>query len=305
MLAAILLSVAMSGSAPLKDPYVIFDRARSFWASQHYPSVVDYTVHVVATDAQTTRQERHYHEYFRPGENSVVVQPPVSDEQMANPYKPSGGFSFSIFGAAAGGIGGPGTGVKGDLFDVPALAPNYSFGILPSAPPAESLSPAQLVAEIRREYHDPAPQKISQLERRYGLKTIALVVSAKRDYAITLDGIEPLDGHEDYHLSMKPIADPKKYRLRDVWIDTASFATDKLRVGGNFNDTAMEAVPWIVNLRQIGDATYITTEQTQAPLDGYRGRMYDAFAISFEDIGSGKMPFWMGGSSGGGSLSEP
>jgi hypothetical protein len=304
MLAAVLLSAALNGPL-LKDPYVIFDRARSFWASQQYPSVVDYIVHVVATDAQSSEQERHYHEYFRPATNRVVVQPPVSDEQLANPYKPSGGFNFSIFGAAAGGIGGPGSGVKGDLFDVPALAPNYSFGIVPDAPPADTLTPAQLVAEIRREYHDPAPQKVAELERRYGLKTIALVVSTKRDYAITLDGIEPVANHQDYHLSMKPLTDPLKYRLRDVWIDTATYATDKLRVGANFNDKAMEAVPWLVNLRQIGGATYITDERAEAPLDGYHGRMYDAFSISFEEIGSGKAPFWMGGSYGGGSLSEP
>jgi hypothetical protein len=305
MVAAVLLSAALNGSALPTDPYVIFDRARSFWASQHYPSVVDYTVHVVATDAKSTYQQRHYHEFWNAASGTVVVQPPVSDEQLADPYKPSGGFNFSLFGATAGGIGGPGSGVKGDLFDVPALAPNYSFGIVPSRQPDATLTPSQLVAEIRREYHDPAPEKVAQLEKKYGLKTIALVVSTKRDYAITLDGIEPLANHQDYHLSMKPLVDPRKYRLRDVWIDTSTYATDRLRVAGNFTDTAMEAVPWLVNLQQIGGATYITNERAEAPLEGYRGRMYDAFAVSFENVGNGTKPFWLGGSQGGGSLSEP
>jgi hypothetical protein len=267
---------------------------------------VNYTVHVTATDADGKNEERHYHEYWNAASGHTVVQPPVSDEQIANPYKPSGGFTFGIFGAKVADVGGPGHGVKSDIFDVPALAPNYSFGIaLPGAESSSSTSPADLVAEIRREYHDPAPRKIAQLEKTYGLKTIALVVTSKRDYAITLGGIDAVDGHDDYHLVMKPLADPQKYRLRDVWIDAATFAVDKLRVGGNFNDKAMAAVPWIVNLRQFSGATYIVNETAQAPLDGYRGRMYGTFGVSFEDFGSGKRPFFFGGSEGGGSLSEP
>lgn len=305
MLAALLLSATLSGTPPMTDPYVIFDRARAFWNSQHYPSVVDYTVHVVATDENGQKEERHYHEYWRAASNDVVVQPPVSDEQLADPYKPSGGFTFGLLGSKMGDVGGPGTGVKGDLFDVPALAANYSFGIAPYAAGTRDLSPAQIVAEIRREYHDPAPKKIAELEQRYGLKTIALVVSSRRDYTITLDGIEPVHNHDDYHLSMKPLADPLRYRLRDVWIDTSTYATDKLRIGANFNDKATESIPWLVNLRQVGGVTYITNEAAEAPIDGFHGRMYDAFAISFENISAGGAPFWIGGSQGGGSLSEP
>ena len=306
MLAAVLLSALLNESPPVTDPYVIFDRARAFWSSQQYPSVVDYTVHVVATDANARRQERHYHEYWRADLNSMVVQPPVSDEQLADPYTPSGGFTFGLLGSKMGDIGGPGTGVKGDLFDVPALAPNYSFGVAPYAATAvRGLSSAQIVAEIRREYHDPAPKKIAELEQRYGLKTIAAVVSVRRDYTITLQRVESVDDHQDYHLSMQPLADPQRYRLRDIWIDTHTYATDKLRVGANFKDKATESIPWLIRLRQMSGATYIRSETAEEPIDGFRGRMYDAFAISFEGVSTGRMPFWMGGSQGGGSLSEP
>jgi len=301
MLAAVLFALAVPNAQLARDPYVIFDRARTFWSSQHYPSVVNYTVHVTATDADSNNEQRHYHEYWNAQSNTVVVQPPESDEQLARPYKPSGW--FNLMGLD---VGGPGTGVKGDLFDVPALAPNYSFGIAPYMPTTTGAeSPAEIVAEIRRTYHDPAPQKIAQLEKQYGLKTIAVVVSTKREYTITLVGIETIEGHRDYHLAMQPLSDPQKYRLRDVWIATATFATDQLNLAGNFSDKSTEGISWLVNLRQFDGATYIAKESAQAPLDGYRGRMYDTFSVSFEDLGTGKSPFWMGGASGGGSLSEP
>jgi hypothetical protein len=286
-------------------PYAIFARARSHWASQQYPSVVDYTVRVNAVDESGAPQVRHYHEFWRAWCNCVVVQPPVSDEQLANPYKPSGGFTIGIFGGKAGDVGGPGMGVKGDLFDVPALAPNYSFGIAPSLAGQGTQTPAQLVEQIRREYHDPAPAKIAQLEQRYGLKTIATVVSTQREYAITLAGVDTIDGHADYHLTLRPLQDPQKYRLRDMWVECSTYATDKLRVGANFNDDATEHVPWIVNLQQWNGATYVTNEVAEAPLDGYRGRMYDSFSVAFSIDGTDRAPFAFGGSSGGGSLSEP
>jgi hypothetical protein len=287
-----LVAVVLSG-------YAIFDRARTVWSSQQYPSVVDYVVDVTATDADGQPEHRHYHEFWKADADAVVVQPPVSDEQLAAPYKPSGWFAFEGYD-----LGGPGTGVKGDIFDVPALAPNYSFGIAAYTPPS-GRTPADLVREIRREYHDPSPAKVSNLERQSGFKTIAQVVSSRQDYAITFDGTQQIAGHEDYHLSLRPLADPKKYRLREMWVNEQTYTVDRLRLGANFNDAALEAVSWTVNLRQFGGATYIANETAQAPLDGYHGRMYDTFSVSFEDLGTGQMPFWTGGSSGGGSLSEP
>lgn len=281
------------------NPYQIFAQARAVWSAQRYPGVVHYTVRVSGTHEGQT-QVRHYHEYWTPDTGSIIVQPPLSDEQLADPYKPSSGVNFMGWN-----IGGPrtGTGVR-DVFDVPSLAPNYSFGVAVYQPESQ-LTPAQIVEQVRREYHDPAPQKVSALEMKSGLKTIAVVTSAARDYRITLAGEQAVDGHADYHLTLQPLTDPGKYRLRDAWIDEKNFLTDRLRVAGNFQDAAMASVPWIVNYRTIGGATYVSDETAQAPLNGVHGRMYDAFSVSFEDLGSGKKPFWLSHGVPPQSLSEP
>jgi hypothetical protein len=282
------------------NPYQIFAQARAVWSAQRYPNIVDYTVRVTGSLNGRT-QVRHYHEFWMPDTGKIVVQPPVSDEQLADPYKPSSGVNFMN----VWNIGGPrqGTGVK-DLFDVPSLAPNYSFGIAVYQPSAQMTS-AQIVQQVRNEYHDPAPQKVASLEAKSGLKTIAIVTSAVRDYRITLVGEEPVDGHADYHLALQPIADPRKNRLRDAWIEEKTYLTDRLRVAGNFQDAAMASVPWIVNYRTISGVTYVADETAQQPLDGVHGRMYDAFSVSFQDIGSGRKPFWASHGVPPESLSEP
>lgn len=268
------------------DPYAIYERAREIWASQRYPAVVAYAVDVAA-GSNGKVDHRHYHEYWTSRDNRVVVKPPVSDEQLAHPYKPSAGVNFDGWN-----IGGPrvGTGDR-DFIGVPLLTPNYSFGISTYVPP-QDLTPSQLVEEIRREYHDPSPKKISALEQQSGLKTIAVVTSSAHAYRIALAGIEPDEYGPAYHLTLAPLRDPLKYRLRDLWIDTKTFVTDRARIGANFNDAACENTPWMVRFAQIGGVTYIAREDAEKPIAGYHGTMYSHYSVSFGMLPSGAMPLY-------------
>lgn len=282
------------------NAYQVFARARSVWSAEQYPRVVDYTVRVTGTTGGRA-QVRHYHEYWVPQTGRIYVQPPVSDEQLAHPYKPSAGVEFMKF----WNIGGPrvGTGVK-DLIDVPVLAPNYSFGIASYTAPAAATS-AEIVAQVRREFHDPAPQKVAALQSKSGLKTIALVSSVAREYKISFVGMENIDGHADYHLAFQPLHDPAKYRLRDAWIAEATYLTDRLRVQGNFQDHAMAQVPWQVNYRTDAGVTYISEEHAEQPIQGYRSTMYESFSVAFDYAGAGASPFWAVPPAAGASFSEP
>lgn len=286
----LLLAVVLGALSPLNaarpDPYAIFERAREVLSSQRYPNVVSYTVDVAAVPAEVRQlQHRHYHEYWSAYDDSVVVQPPVSDEQLEHPYKPSPGVNVMGWN-----VGGPreGTGIK-DFIGVPVLAPNFSFGLAKYTPPSQMTS-AQLVEQIRREYHDPAPQKVAELERRSGLKTIATITSVARAYRITLVGVEPAVLGPAYHLALQPLEDPHKYRLRDLWIDTATYEIERARVDGNFTDDAMASVAWMVRFRQMGEATYIATESAQSAIVGYHGPMYSSYSVSFSTPQPARVP---------------
>ncbi len=279
MVHALMLAAAVS--AP-PDPYAIFAKARDVWAMQQYPKTVAYAVDVSATGDTGSTGHRHYHEYWSALTNQVVIKPPVSDEQLEHPYKPSPGVNFMGWN-----VGGPreGSGVK-DFIGPPMLSPNYSFGISIYAAPSD-LTPAQLVEQIRREYHDPAPQKVSALEQQTGLRTIASVSTTAHAYRIAQVGIEPDDLGSAYHLSLAPLENPSRYRLRDVWIDTATFFVERARIAGNFTDAATMGVSWMIRYRQIGGATYIAQEDAEQPIIGYHGLMYSQFRVSFDSIAPG------------------
>lgn len=290
-----MLLAVLTAPSPAPDAYAIFDKARNVWMAQRYPNVVGYTVDVAAA-SDGADEHRHYHEYWSAADDRVVVKPPVSDEEIDNPYKPSPGVNFMGWN-----IGGPreGTGVR-DFIGVPALSPNYSFGLAPYTPPAD-LTPAQIVAEIRREYHDPNPQKVDTLAQQSGLKTIALVTSSAHAYKIALVGIEPDAQGQDYHLSLQPLQDPMKYRLRDLWIDVATSEVQRARIAGNFTDKATEGVSWMVRFQHVGGATYIATEEAEHSIVGYHGLMYSDYKVTFSAPARTALPAYAGMT----SLDEP
>lgn len=275
-LAACLLAAASP------DPYAIYARAQAVWRAQRYPATVNYVVHVRTRQGDRT-DERHYNSRWFSGPDRIAVNP-VSVEEREHPYLPPPGFDFSILGTHIAHVGGPneGIGTNGDLIGVPELAPNYSFGISRYVPPPPP-TPAQTVAHIRAQYHDPAPQKVAKLQQKYGVTTIALVVAASAVYRISLVGMEIVGDHSDYHLRLTPLVNPTRYRLRDVWIDSVTYDTDQLRTAGNFVDGGTSSVPWTVTFREFDGERYIDHEVTDEPIR----RWFDWIEVSFEDYSAG------------------
>jgi hypothetical protein len=67
------------------------------------------------------------------------------------------------------------------------------------------------------------------------LKTIAHVVAyGPPNYAIDLAGTESVDGHPCYHLRLRPLSDPVRHNLRELWVDTTSFDLWKARFDGSY-----------------------------------------------------------------------
>lgn len=276
---------ASSAIAPITDPYEIFGRARAAWERQRYPAVLGYTIHVSA-NRDGSQQERHYHARWLARTNGIAVDL-VSDEQRAHPYHVPPGVSIYGFN-----VGGPqvGDGVADDLLGVPIVSPNYSFGIADYVPP-EELSPAQLVEEIRAEFHDANPAKVAVLKAKEGLKIIASVTTARQDYTIVLAGIETIGTRSAYHLHLEPRHDPKRLRLRDVWVDAQTFGTAKLVASGNFEQGAPTNVPWTVTFVTIGGEQYIESETAMASMPAGWFKRYDSYRLVLEDIGAASASF--------------
>lgn len=263
----------------MTDPYAIFAAAQQYWQAAVYPKEVAYGVTVRVADRGVT-SEAHYHVRFDALSNSVS-ETPASDEELAHPYTPHGINTFlSVFG---GGVSMSAPQHTFDYLGLPILAPAYSFGIMPAGPPNTQRNDMALVREIRAEFHDPAPPAKSQ--SRSGLKTIAEVAVTHRRYVIGFAGIEAVNGHDDYHLTLKPVEQPSLYRLRDMWVDAQSYATDRLVTDGDFTSPGPADVRWQIDYRQIKNAPFIASETALSGFTWER-RHYDSAVVEFTDVAS-------------------
>jgi hypothetical protein len=280
----VVLFADASAASAAPEPYQIYARAVATWASQQYPPYVGYTI-AVTVDDNGVQKVNHYSATYDALQDRTYVEA-VSQEEQSDPHVPTG-VNMSIdprrrFGALFHKrVGRPDEAV--DYLGVPFLAPNYSFGMSRYVPAVASSDAARLalVEEVRRQFNDPMPlQKAQQLDASDGPKEIGHVVATNRDYDITDDGIETVDGRQAYHLSLRPEHPSKKLRLREMWIDTQTYATRRLLTQVNFIDGK---VPWLITFTEVDGAQYISSEVAQRPV-GSGPHLYQQAEITFTNI---------------------
>lgn len=261
------------------DAYQIFAQAQQHWRAEVYPQHLSYGITVTVTRFGKTSQA-HYHATYDGDLNQVTINA-TSDEELAHPYTPHGiNFGINLFG---GRVPMSSPQFTFDYLGVPVLAPEYAFGIVPSdAPPNTARSDMDLVQDIRREFHDPMPAQ-RRIAGNGALKTIAAVVVTHRDYDVRLLGSEPIDGHTDYHLALKPLLDPAMYRLRDMWVNASTYATDRVVTAGDFTADGLTNIRWQTNYVQMDGVTFIDSETALAGISFDR-RRYDSANVAFTGI---------------------
>jgi hypothetical protein len=266
---------------PVIDPYAIYAQAQAYWLSQRYPQLLAYRVVVRIVEGGKERVERYETRFDATGDDISVD--PVSDFEKENPVRPPGGLNVSLFGFYR--IGKPEPQV--DFLGVPLLTPTYSFGMAPFVPAPEPtpFNSAALVAEIRKEYHDPDPRVTPTPTPSAEPPVIAVVVAAHRTYIMRYVGQETVNGHLCYHVSLRAVHDPGKYRLRDVWVDENDYAVWRLRVGINFTSGPGTQIPWTVDFTDIDGEHYIDREIAGAPM-AVAGEIYTQTTVEFENVGA-------------------
>ncbi len=258
--------IALFGSASLERPIAayaqdatpdaLFSAARAALANQSYPSHIAYSI-VVRVQAAGKTHEDHYRGSIE-GSNDNFRVDQFSDEERANPSTPHG---INVVWLA----GSTGTAIAlskrtpGEPMGIPDLSPIYSFGLrkCPTLEPADTGEDATL-------------------------KTIGRVVSANHIYNVSSLGPEVIDGTNVTHLSLAPITNPARNRLRDVWIDSSDLII-QARTSGNFRARETEHVPWVIRYKQIDGGNYVVSESSEAPVK-FAGHVYDSVTIEFRDI---------------------
>jgi hypothetical protein len=261
LLAAIALALGAPGVAradPPGDPQAIFAAARKAWAFTSYPRYANYSVSVRYRNGGTT-VARHY-DTLEDLRRDIVFARTFSREETANPNFPAHGVNFGILGMT----------LNSEQPDDPigplALAITYDFGISLSE---RTTQVAQMGSQIT------SPERYPVIGR---------TGASARIYNVRL--IEMLDGGKTYHLGLTPVLDPKRYRLREMWVSAQTFLTQKVLIGANFSRKPYTDVPWLVTFTQIDGGPYISEERAQGALDfGEAGSLEDV-TVSFEGLAS-------------------
>ena len=281
------------------DPYTIFARARHAWVTQSYPRAVQYVVGLQALGVGNALS-KHYESTYVARTNRVYPDR-VSLEQQAHPHVPRG-INISLGPIPIG----PREETP-DPFGIPSLAPNYSFGI---APPirSDSVDTNALIAQLRAQYPDPMAK---DNRPKGGLQEIGNVVAVHRDYVMQFVGIENDARGEAFHLTLQPTHDAWHFRLRDVWIDTATYHVHQLISAGNFTGGLAVRAQWMVKFREQGGLQYLQSEQTLGPVSassllGLSSEQWDGWRVEFSAVQPGSDPSYLAPSLGGEKfLSEP
>ena len=257
---------AAPDASPL-DPNAIFDNVRHAWGAGAYPRYAEY-VAVVSfhNDKRFVRRTWETTEDMRSG---VVYSRPFSREEDAHPYTPHG-VNISIpFLSKLNREHQP------DPIGHVTLAIDQDYGLAPGERKFASVS-ASAALEAQRS----------------ALPVIGRTGTLARDYAVTL--LETADDAQgtEYRLGLQPLRDPRRHRLRELWVDASTWLPEEAVVEGIGNRAPLDSVRWRIEYRQTDGGTYIARETALAPLHtsdsparpGNCCTRLDDVTISFDEV---------------------
>jgi hypothetical protein len=288
--AALAIALLGAGSLLPADPDGAFSAARDAWPVASYPRYATYSTVI------------SYHLGAQPGirtwrtvedlQRRVVHADGVSDQEAANPYVPHGinigvgGFGDTRNEGGAGslpsGIQQPGsappTGMTlnptktDDPFGMLTFAVNQDYGISRRSPLITASNDASDVGA-------PPP----------ALPRIGGTGAELKNYAVTSLGTTNENGVALVHLALNPIHDPKKNRLRELWLNPITELPEHAIVAGVGNHAPLDSVNWKVDYTTVDGVPYIDRETALSPISTDNGEATDV-TITFVGLKTTHFP---------------
>jgi|GEM_PF-754366 len=196
----------------------------------------------------------------------------LSREEAAHPHVPHG-INFGISGGPSGPIYGmppQGQRVSAEPTDDPigalTFAVDQDFGLVLNAQPIGATSNMSEVSA-----------SVATLPHIGRTGTIA------RTYEVTDLGDAAENAVALHHLGLRPLRDPRRYRLRELWTDAKTSLPVRAVVAGLGNRGPLQSVSWRVDFAQLQGGTYIARETALEPLDT-SGGLLDDVTITFAEL---------------------
>ncbi len=181
------------------------------------------------------------------------------------------GVGFSIFGTEIFNTNPDSEPIR---VDDPQIAPDESFGLRTRFAASLSLaSPSP----------GPAASNGSSPDPQDALRQITRVEANTRAYQIEIVGPETVIEQQSLHLKLTPLRDPKINRLRDVWVDPATYRTIQVRVQGILNGKPYDGVSWMVRYVVLAGRNYVQQIFAEGPLNFGLDTSIPKFEFDFVD----------------------
>jgi|HubBroStandDraft_1064217.scaffolds.fasta_scaffold74325_1 hypothetical protein len=288
ILAALLGSPSPAAAAPVAaaatpaptDAYAIFLAARHERTQSGYPRFAAYTT-VVRYHTGAVPIVRSW-DTIEDLDKRLVFSHGMSREEQAHPVTPEG---TNI------GVGVGATGVQ----NVPA--PTQAGGsILPGGltmNEATSDDPlGQVTFAINQDFglafNAPSVEQTQDLSDISTSKPFLPHIGSTstvvpRSYAVSDLGDVMENGARLHHLALRPLRDPEKNRLRELWVDAKTFDVIHAKVSGIGNGTPFTTTAWLIDFRQWEGGTYIERETALDSLED-SGETCTGVTITFENV---------------------
>ena len=233
---------------------LLLNRLDNAIAALSYPSLLAYTVTVIATERDGSIHRRTYDSRYNASEGDIFPTT-ISREEGSNPPD-ARGVDFSIAlpfvhvslnkPIEADALGGP-----------PSLAPYYFFGL------GES-------------------EGLSTDSKRHAQFTIrSNVPVSARNYEVYLVSIEMVRGEACNHLRLRPRIDPRRFRIRDIWMAQSDDLPIQIRTFGNFTNSRLTNSSWLTTYRRDGHSLFILDERTTDDLRFAHFKPFVSSVVSF------------------------
>lgn len=191
--------------------------------------------------------------YLRTSDGAVSLQRIVDQDEEKRRLR---GVPFSIFGLK---IFDTNPDAEPIRLDDPRIDPTSSFGIVTrDAAPAEPAG-APTVQPFAFPSAAPDPQST-------GFREITRVEANARDYHVTRLADETVSGATAIHLHLEPLRDPGINRLRDLWLDPATYQTVQTNVQGILSGKPYDGVLWTIRYVQVDGREYVQQIVADEPL---------------------------------------
>jgi hypothetical protein len=95
---------------------------------------------------------------------------------------------------------------------------------------------------------------------------VGRVQTVARDYAVELVDDEPSVDDNLYHLRLTPLRDPRRLRLRELWVSKDDYLTKKLVVDGISDGEPYDRTRWVASYISLNGRAYLQQIRNEAPL---------------------------------------